>query len=190
VLSTRNWQSRAMRKSHLPPVLLAVVVGASACSSSSSERSTTPVRAETPSAVGEAPTGRRATTSPSASPLGGCDAAPFSGSTTEVLGVSANVSVYGLLFPTHEGPIRQGDDLKIVWRMTGEGDLAVSYTTPDDQPRELVFGPERHDGGTYDRPGDEWGTGFRFDQPGCWHIHLQRTVGARDVWLNVAARER
>jgi hypothetical protein len=175
-----------MRKSHVLPVLLTVVVGASGCSRSSSGRSTTQ-RAETPSAADEASTGRTSTTSPSAPPQGGCDATPFSGDTTEVLGVSENVSVYGLLFPTHAGPVRQGDDLKIVWRMTGEGDLAVSYLTPDDQPRELVFGPERHDGSSYNRPGDEWGTGFRFDQPGCWHIHLQRTTGDGDVWLTVAA---
>jgi hypothetical protein len=23
---------------------------------------------------------------------------------------------------------------------------------------------------------DEWGTGFRFDEPGCWHIDLHRGV--------------
>ena len=40
-----------------------------------------------------------------------------------------------------------------------------------------------HSGSTYDRPGDEWGTGFLFDEPGCWHIHLQRTVRAGDVWM-------
>lgn len=101
--------------------------------------------------------------------------------------MSADASIYGLLVPTHAGPIRQGDELKIVWRMTGEGDLWVSYTTPDQQSRALVFGPEPHGGSGYDRPGDEWGTGFRFDQAGCWHIHLQRTIGARDVWLTVFA---
>jgi hypothetical protein len=176
-----------MRKPHILPVLLAAMVCASACSGSRSERSTTSKSAEMSSAVGEASTGRTSTISPSAPPHDGCDATPSSGNTTEVIGVSANVSVYGLLFPTHAGPIRQGDDLKIVWRMTGEGPLAVSYVNPDGQPRGLVFGPEPHDVSTYNRPGDEWGTGFRFDQPGCWHIHLQRTTGAGDVWLTVAA---
>ena len=105
----------------------------------------------------------------------------------EVQGISPDVSVYGLLFTTHAGPIRDGDEVKIVWRMTGRGDLAVSYVAPDGQPRPLVFGPESHSASTYSRPGDEWGTGFRFDQPGCWRIQLKRSIGSGDVWLTVIA---
>jgi hypothetical protein len=71
--------------------------------------------------------------------------------------------------------------------MTGRGDLAVSFTSPDGRPRPLVFGPEPHGASSYARPGDEWGTGFQFDQPGCWRIHLQRSTGSGDVWLTVAA---
>jgi hypothetical protein len=51
----------------------------------------------------------------------------------------------------------------------------------------LVFGPERHSASSYHRPGDEWGTGFRFETAGCWHIHLARTDTSGDVWLEVAA---
>ena len=77
--------------------------------------------------------------------------------------------------------------MKIVWRMTGEGDLSVTYESPEGVPAELTFGPEPHGGSSYHRPGDEWGTGFLFDEPGCWHIHFERTVGSGDVWIDVAA---
>lgn len=46
--------------------------------------------------------------------------------------------------------------------------------------------PEAHAAGSsYHRPGDEWGTGFRFDASGCWHIHLARNDTTGDVWLDV-----
>jgi len=104
----------------------------------------------------------------------------------EVIGVATDATIYGLLLPTKPLPISAGDELKIVWRMTGEGDLSVSYYSPDGRPATLAFGPEAHSGSGYDRPGDEWGTGFTFDEPGCWHIHLERTEGSGDVWISVA----
>ena len=88
--------------------------------------------------------------------------------------------------PSHPGPVRAGEELKIVWRMTGEGDLSVSYFAPDGRPGVLTFGPEAHSGSSYQRPGDEWGTGFSFDAAGCWRIHLERSVGSGDVWLAIA----
>lgn len=115
----------------------------------------------------------------------GCDAAtPIVDN--EVIGVATDATIYGLLFPTGPLPIRAGDELKIVWRMTGAGDLSVTYQAPDGSPVTLTFGPEAHSGSSYDRPGDEWGTGFKFDEPGCWHIHLERTEGSGDVWIAVA----
>ena len=50
----------------------------------------------------------------------------------------------------------------------------------------LTFGPEPHGGSSYQRPGEEWGTGFSFDAAGCWRIHLERSVGSGDVWLAIA----
>jgi hypothetical protein len=73
-----------------------------------------------------------------------------------------------------------------VWRMTGTGPLAVVVTAPDGRRQPLVFGPEAHGVGDYHRPGDEWGTGFRFSMGGCWHVHLTRDDTSGDVWLNVA----
>jgi len=84
-------------------------------------------------------------------------------------------------------PPRAGEELKIVWRMTGSGPLRIAVVAPDGSARPLLFGPERHTGSSYHRPGDEWGTGFRFDTAGCWHIHLMRTDTSGDIWLDVAA---
>ena len=104
----------------------------------------------------------------------------------EVQGVATDASVYGLLFLGHSLPIRSGEELKIVWRMTGNGDLSVTSTSPTNRPGVLTFGLELHTGSNFNRPGEEWGTGFKFDEAGCWHIHLQRTVGAGDVWIDIA----
>jgi hypothetical protein len=36
---------------------------------------------------------------------------------------------------------------------------------------------------SWNRPGDEWGTGFVFPEAGCWDLRLVRTSGSGDVWL-------
>lgn len=124
-----------------------------------------------------------AETCDSSTPIGG-------GNNTipEVQGIATDATVYGLLFLNHSPPIRDGEEVKIVWRMTGKGDLSVTSQAPSKRAGVLTFGPEAHAGSTYQRPGDEWGTGFLFDEPGCWHIHLKRSViGVGDVWFEVAA---
>jgi hypothetical protein len=75
--------------------------------------------------------------------------------------------------------------VKIVWRVAGRGPLRVTFTAPDGRVHPLQFGPESHAASSYDRPGDEWGTGFRFTTGGCWRIHLARTGTAGDVWIDV-----
>ena len=70
--------------------------------------------------------------------------------------------------------------------MTGTGPLHVELTAPDGTEQPLVFGPIAHPAGSsYHRPGDEWGTEFRFLTIGCWHIHLTRNDTSGDVWLDV-----
>jgi hypothetical protein len=87
-------------------------------------------------------------------------------------------SVAALVFG--ELPPRAGTPLKVVWRVTGTGDLHVTALRPDGTSAPLDFGPEIHGGSTFHRPGDEWGTGFLFDAPGCWHLEVSRgEVSAR-----------
>jgi hypothetical protein len=107
------------------------------------------------------------------------------GAANEIHGVSTDAQLWGLALGPGHAPPRPGDELKIVWRMTGSGPLHISFTAPDGLRQPLVFGPEPHSASSYHRPGDEWGTGLRFTTHGCWHIHFTRTNASADVWLNV-----
>ncbi|TDD08803.1 hypothetical protein E1292_10825 [Nonomuraea deserti] len=110
--------------------------------------------------------------------------APAGGGFPEVQGTARDAELWGLLF-VKKTPLHHGDEIKIVWRMTGEGPLRVKATLPDGAAAKLVWGPEQHDGSTWRRPGQEWGTGFVFPKPGCWKVELTRTRGSGHVWLAV-----
>ncbi len=77
------------------------------------------------------------------------------------------------------------EDVKIVWRMTGSGDFQIVAQGPDGARAPLLFGPDRHTSSNWQRPGDEWGTGFHFPVAGCWDLHATRDTLAGDVWLAV-----
>jgi hypothetical protein len=95
--------------------------------------------------------------------------------------------VWGLALGPARMPLEIGNDLKIVWRVTGSGPLRVRFVDPNGRHRALTFGPEPHTGtSTFDHPGDEWGTGFHFDEPGCWQIRLARRGVAVTVRLTVS----
>jgi hypothetical protein len=77
-----------------------------------------------------------------------------------------------------------GKETKIVWRMSGQGDLRLSAIAPDG----AKIGPdssEAHAGSSWRRPGDEWGSVFTFSKPGCWHLRAERDDGTADLWLLV-----
>jgi hypothetical protein len=69
--------------------------------------------------------------------------------------------------------------------MTGSGDLAISATGPNGTVVEPIWGPERHGGSTWERPGDEWGTGWIFPSPGCWTVNAKRTGGSGYLVMRV-----
>jgi hypothetical protein len=98
---------------------------------------------------------------------------------------SSTGSATGLLFPTHAPPIRSGDELKIVWHITGQGRLSIQYFDPNGAERALTFGPTKHLETNFAGPGDDWGAGFKFDAKGCWHIRLSRTGTSADAWMSV-----
>jgi hypothetical protein len=75
--------------------------------------------------------------------------------------------------------------VKIVWRMTGSGPLKLAAYDPHGRHIALAWGPEAHGGSNYQRPGEEWGTGYRFRRPGCYHLTARRVEGSADVWLQV-----
>ncbi len=75
---------------------------------------------------------------------------------------------------------------KFVLRMTGAGALTATLQAPDSSEHALEWGPEPHSSSNYGRPGDEWGTGLRFDAPGCWGLHLTREdEGSASFWYEV-----
>lgn len=82
------------------------------------------------------------------------------------------VTLYGLLFASY--PIIARRDTKIAWRMTGSGLISFEALGPHGRHGYLDWGPEPHTGSSWHRPGDEWGTGFRFPTAGCWTIHVTR----------------
>jgi hypothetical protein len=95
-----------------------------------------------------------------------------------------SASLWGLILSPL--PIRTGDDVKIVWRMTGSGSMRVRAVSPGGRVAPLAWGPDLHGGSTYHRPGEEWGVGYRFTVPGCWRLHAQRDDGEANAWLYVA----
>jgi hypothetical protein len=123
---------------------------------------------------------------PSLGPLGqpGCKpASPFASMELQGTPGESGTSLYGLAF-VGEDELKVGVDIKVAWRMTGAGDLTVRLIDPDGHPKTLAWGPEIHGGSTYHRPGDEWGTGFEFDQPGCWEIRFARDTSHASVWID------
>lgn len=76
-------------------------------------------------------------------------------------------------------------DVKIVWRVTGHGDVTFYATGPSGHRVRPQWGPDPHTDSTFRYPGREWGTGFVFPAPGCWTIHVQRDDLAGRLMLPV-----
>lgn len=141
-----------------------IALGLAACTSGSGYEPAGSAPTETPSATSSSPM------SPCRTPALDAERS-FAAAAT---GGEVNALVFGSLPPP------AGSELKIVWRVTGEGDLAVRAVRPDGSAASLSFGPEFHPTSTFSRPGEEWGTGILFDVPGCWQLEVRRgTVRAR-----------
>jgi hypothetical protein len=97
----------------------------------------------------------------------------------EVQGTAPHASLWLLLF----GETKVGMDLKIVWHMTGTGDLHLVAIGPEGQQITPDWGPEEHGSSNWDRPGNEWGAGFTVPVAGCWDLHATRDGTAGDAWL-------
>ncbi|GAA4586966.1 hypothetical protein GCM10023194_34590 [Planotetraspora phitsanulokensis] len=101
----------------------------------------------------------------------------------DLRGTSPDAELWALPFAAV--PFKRGEEVKIVWRMTGSGPLVVGATLPDGTKATLAWGPQQHSGSNWKRPGEEWGTGLVFPKKGCWKVHLTRTAGQGDVWFAV-----
>nr|BBH85558.1 hypothetical protein KTC_03090 [Thermosporothrix sp. COM3] len=104
------------------------------------------------------------------------------GNETQAQGV--NAEVWALFFADPQ-TIKVGDEVKIVWRMTGNGPFQAIARHAGNVELKPVWGPEKHLGSNWKHPGEEWGTGFRFTAPGCWNLHVTRDHAAGDLWISV-----
>jgi len=61
---------------------------------------------------------------------------------------------------------------KIVWRITGIGGVFEAQAQNESGTIIQPVWKQYHESSTWERPGDEWGTGFNFPEPGCWTITI------------------
>jgi len=133
--------------------------------------------------------GHAATTasSPTSIPGGqGCRPASPSSQTSfsmpQVQGSAPGGELWALIF--NAWPIRARQANKIVWRMTGEGQLHLVAHGPGGRTVQAAdFIP--HGGSNWRQPGSEWGSTFTFPVPGCWDVRATRDSIAGDVWFLV-----
>jgi hypothetical protein len=154
----------------------ALVLLAAGCATAGDRTTTAPTpapAADPPSALASGPAGKT---------CGGTAMFVSSTGFREVRGESVDAELWGLLFA--EVPFEAGAEVKIVWRMTGEGPLRAVASRADGREAELVW-LEDHGGSSWRRPGHEWGTGWVFPEAGCWKVELTRTRGSGQVWLDV-----
>ncbi len=103
----------------------------------------------------------------------------------EVIGWGSGAQLWGLVQARRFPLVASQDVVKIVWRMTGGGSLkSVAYSF-NRKRLPLAWGPELHGGSNYDRPGIEWGAGYRFTEPGCYRLTARRATGTGVVWLRI-----
>ena len=169
-----------MRRVILAMAALVVLCGPlSACSSPEDDVNSTPSPSASPSPSAASELG----------PLGapGCDPpSPLLGNETEGTPTGGITSAFGLFQGADPESLRaDSSPIKLVVRLDGEGDLRASLRSHSGGERALDWGPEAHVSSNYVRPGDEWGTGFSFESPGCWELLLERDNGSASFWLEV-----
>ena len=101
----------------------------------------------------------------------------------EAQGRSADLTVWALFFLR---PFEAHKDVKIVWRVTGTGSFQVRGYQPLGATA-LPTWVQQHGGSNWEKPGDEWGTGFNFPSAsaGCWDLHITRGKSSGDLWIEV-----
>ncbi len=77
------------------------------------------------------------------------------------------------------------EDEKIVWRVTGEVDEFIAEARSEEGAIITPIWTEYHGGSNWQRPGQEWGSGFNFPTPGCWTITVTRGVTTGTISIDV-----
>lgn len=66
------------------------------------------------------------------------------------------------------------EEVKIVWRSNGEGSFTIDAHGPDGVVVDPTWGPDPHGSSNWERPGEEWGTGWILPSTGCWTFEISR----------------
>jgi hypothetical protein len=131
------------------------------------------------------------------SAVGSCDAARTEAE--PVLGVEAQANsndgheVWALFFNTWPLPpgeavrIPVNEEVKIVWRSTGDGSFTIHAEGPEGESIEPAWGPDPHGSSNWERPGKEWGTGWVFPSTGCWTFDVSHGDQAAEMVAEVFA---
>ncbi len=164
---------------YVPLFLLIVLLAACSTNSPSSKPQTLRTPTSTLPATITGPTNPGLKNCQPASPIDNSSVGP------EAHGTGANAEFWALLMSTSGIPPAAKTDVKIVWRMTGEGDFNIVAIGPHGTKVSPTEGPTAHQGSNWNRPGDEWGTVFNFPADGCWDLHAIRDNAFGDVWLKV-----
>jgi len=77
------------------------------------------------------------------------------------------------------------EDEKIVWRVTGEVDEFQSEARSEEGTIITPVWVDYHGGPNWQRPGQEWGTGFNFPKAGCWTITVTRGATTGTISIDV-----
>ena len=76
-----------------------------------------------------------------------------------------------------------GTDLKLVLKRT-LGQAATTAIAPDGTQRQPTW-QQGHGTSSWERAGNEWGTGWQITEPGCWRIHVGSATTGADLWFKV-----
>lgn len=173
-------------------VAVGLVAGLLTACSSAASRPTTPTSAPITSRIRPAPSTGPVSPSigvPTAVGKPDCEPASEVGESSgipEIHGAGDGVQMWGLVMAAKPfSALHVHEDIKIVWRITGHGRLHLSSVDPAGRTHHLQWGPDMHLGSNYDRPGTEWGAGYRFTQPGCWTLRAVRGHATADAWVRV-----
>jgi len=78
-------------------------------------------------------------------------------------------------------------DAKLIWRLgTGFHEPLHIVGLGPQGLRLLPLFLQEHGGSNWNRPGNEWGTGFHFPLAGCWDLHVTGETAVGDVWIVIS----
>ncbi len=81
------------------------------------------------------------------------------------------------------------EEAKIVWRITGEGGVFEAQAQSESGTITQPVWEQYHESSNWERPGQEWGTGFNFPEPGCWTITVTYGETMGTISLDVSGSQ-